>query len=275
MDPEPDLSPYALTTLEAALSYLKRDFGKEAAAEDIVVLCINGVTGKMEDYTGRALRARTYRGTTTISCTSTVDVRTLTAAAGLNALKTLDDALGANLQPGTRVDSIESDLSLTLSKKAETTGAANVTFGSEPLALDGEGGNVAYLPERPVVEVYTAKWLDADGVKTALTLTGARLDKGTGRYLLPNDTFPKGKRNIEVECKAGVVPPTATDRGHWREWETLQALCLRGVQVAWQDYMQQVGRTGDVNVVQATQHIQSFKLPDDVREGLDRYARLW
>jgi hypothetical protein len=276
MDPTPYLSPYALTSLETALTYTKRDAGREPQAPDLLTLFINGVTGKMEDHTGRNLRARTYRSPVTIAgCVVTNDSRNLTGA-GFLALKKLDDALATTLAMGTRVESIENDAALTLNRKATgTTGAVAVTFGSEPLLVDGSGESVIYLPNRPIVEIYSIGSLDADGAVSALNITGARLDKATGRYELTNDRFPKGWRNIQVEYKAGVVIPSATERGHWREWEALQALCLRGVQVAWQDYMGQAGRSGDVDLVKASQHIVGFELPADIRDGLNQYRQPW
>lgn len=279
MSDRPLLTPNVLVggddPVSRARDYLKRlVVGSEDQAADFTVLAMNAATGRMERATNRRLRSRTYRGTSTISCTSTVDSETLTGA-GFLALETQDDAIGANLEAGSRIDAIASDGSLTLSKKARASGAADVTFGSAPLVLNGTGTVVVQIPEYPVTEVYSVKEVADDGTKTALDLTGARLERETGKYVLMNVVAIKGTLNIEVECKAGYTQPAPTVIGDWEDWNDLEQICLRLTQVMFQDYAQAVGRSGDTSIVQFTQHIVSFEMPADIAEALKKYARLW
>lgn len=253
-----------------ARAYVGRELGSEDGIEQPIVAALNGATGKIERRVNRGMRVRTYRNQVTISCDTTVDDQTLTAASGLLALKVDDDASGSSLALGSRIASITSDAALELTRKATSGDAMTVTFGSAPIILDGDATDYIYIPERPVVEVYSAKWVAFDGTKTALDTTGARLDKHTGRYKLNADIFPRGKQNIEIECKAGVTPGV-----DWDLWNHLEAVCLRLVQVMFQDYIKQVGRAGDINIVQFTQHILDFKLPEDIAEGLQEIYQPW
>lgn len=274
--PQTALSPYALTSFDRARQYLKRPDAVSNDTEDAVItLALNAIPGMFEGEVGRKLACRVYRNAVTISCTATVNTTTLAAASGLLALKTLDDAVGSTLAVGSRVASITSDAELELSKPAASSGAASITFGSEPLVLDGTGTGEIYLTARPVVEVYSAKWVDSLGVKNALDLTLARLDKATGRYVLQSDVFPKGSLNIEVEAKAGYREPSATDRGDWEAWTRLEGLCLRTLQVMFQDFDTMAGRTGEISLATASMKVLDFKLPEDIREGLRAFAQPW
>lgn len=272
----PVLNPYSLASLERARQYLKRpDSVVSDTEEEVIILGLNAIPGLFEGEVGRKLACRTYRNAVTISCTATVNTTTLTAASGLLALKTLDDAVGVNLAIGSRVASITSDTALGLTKQAGASGAASVTFGSEPLVVDGTGTQEVYLPARPVVEVYRVKSVDGLGVKTALDLTSSRLDKKTGRLVLMSDVFPRGSLNIEIEAKAGYREPTTTDRGDWEGWSRLEGLCLRAVAVMFQDFDTMAGRTGELSLATATMKIMDFKLPEDIREGLRQFAQPW
>ena len=277
MSDRPLLSPNVLVggddPVGRAIAYLDRADGSEDNIADMIVIALNGATGRMERLTKRKLKARTYRSTTAISATSTIDTEGLTGA-GFLALKTLDDALGVNLEAGSRIDAIAGDGSLTLTKKARASGAATVTFGSEPLKTNGDGKNVIWIPEYPVVEVYEVNHLDDVGVETALSLTNARLES-TGRLQLADDFAPKGDQNILIECKAGYLPPSATVPGDWEEWNDLEQICLRLTQIMFQDFAQHVGRSGDISIVQFTQHVVGFELPADITQALEKYGRLW
>lgn len=279
MSDRPLLSPNALVggddPVGRAMDYVKRLVGgSEDGVGDYIVLAINGATGRMERLTNRRLKSRTYRNTASISCGATLDSETLTGSGFLD-LKVGDDAVGANLEAGSRIDSIESAGSLTLTKKARATGTAAVTFGSAPITVNGEGSSSIRIPEYPVSEVYSVKEVDSTGTRTALDLAGARLDKLTGKLLLMTGVTTKGSINLEIECKAGYVQPTATALGDWEEWNDLEQLCLRITQIMFQDYAQAVGRTGDKNIVQFTQHIVGFEMPADIADALRKYERLW
>jgi len=238
------------------------------------------VTGQFEAYCGRRLAARTYRNPVTLAGLShTVNSPTVTGA-GFNAMKRLDDLAGANLQLGTRLKKITSDTSLDLTKPAKTTGSASITFGSKPITIDGSGLQELRIPQSPLHAVYSANYLDQSGNKTALDLTAARIQEQAGpgyaRVLLMNDVVPKGSRNVEVECFAGYRTPTgdASDMGDWEAWAELELLCWRMLQVNFQDYAQAAGRTGDLSLVEAAQHVGSFELPKDIRQGLAPFRRL-
>ena len=234
------------------------------------------MTGRFETLTRRKLLVRTYRDPVQISCTTSENDETVTGS-GLDALKRYDDVSGAGLALGTRVESITNAGSIELSKKAKAAGTSVRTFGSAPLQVDGTGTCELYAPERPLHEVYAIKRLDSFGFVTALDLTDMRIDAETGLIVLPGDYFPKGSLNIELHCCAGYRPPSevAGDSGDWEQFQDLEMLALRAIQVGFQDFMQQAGRSGDITVLQATQRIQSFRLPDDIRQGLASFRRLW
>jgi len=277
-----ELSPNALTSEARALAYLKRGSGLEPDAIPLVSMFVNAVTGRFQAYTGRrVLRARTFRNPVTINCTATEGLKALTGA-GFAALKAEDDAAGAGLQLGSRIEKITSDVSLDLDKAVTAALVATpVAFGSEPMMLSGDGTDTLRIPESPLSAVYSATSLDREGAETALDMTAHRLVRETTPgesklVLMSGDLFPKGVQNIEVEVLVGIRPPSAArgEMGDWDEWDSIELLCLRGVQVAFQDFMNAVGRTGTLEMASATQHIASFKLPDDLREGLAPYRRI-
>lgn len=257
-----------------ARDYVDRSLGSEDNIIDALVIALNGATGRMERLTKRKLRERNYRATTAIACDPTADSLTLTGT-GFGALETDDDALGASLEYGSRVKSIEGATSLTLTRKARSSDNVTVTFGSERLVQDGDGKNVLWIPEYPVSEVYGVSYLDSIGVETALALTYARTEKVTGRLDLIDEVAPRGNQNILIACKAGYRPPSATSLGDSEEWNDLEQICLRLVQIMFQDYAQHIGRSGDISIVQFTQHIISFEIPVDIAQALEKYGRLW
>jgi len=277
-----EISPNALTSESRATGYLKRAKGLEEQAIPFIPLFINSVTGRFQAYTGRrVLKVRTFRNPASISCTATDATKTLTGT-GFNALKIHDDAAGAGVQLGSRIEKIASDSSLDLDKAVTAALAGtSVVFGSEVMTVSGDGTDTLRIPESPLHAVYSAKSLDGDGAETTLDLTAARIVRQTTPgeaklMLMSGDVFPKGWQNIRVECMVGIRPPSAArgEQGDWDEWDALELLCLRGVQVSFQDFLDAVGRTGTFEMASATQHIASFKLPDDLREGLLAYRRV-
>lgn len=278
MDGLVELSPNALSTLDRAVHYIGRDKGAEQDAEEWAAILLNASSGRIQRYCGRELACRTHRTSSTISCTSTVDDQTLTGA-GFLALKAVDDAMGVNLAFGSRIQSITSDAALELTRKAKVTGSASVTFGSAPLTLSGSGTDTLRIPQSPLVEVYSAKWLDPAGLKTAIDLTAHRIVRETTPgesqlILMSGDTFPWGRQNIELELKVGLRAPSATDLGDLDDWNDLELACLRLIEIGWQDFKSHAGRSGDLSLVQAAQHITSFKLPDDISQALAPVRRV-
>lgn len=267
------LSPYALVTNRTkALALLGRAAGD--AEEDRAIDAWNWVTGAMERETGRRLCVRSYRNPATISCGSTLSSTTLTGS-GFTALKVWDDVVGTRIAPGTRIASIESATSLTLSLAALTTGTVSATFGSAPLTISGDGTGDVWVPEYPLNAVYSVSSVDDNAVRTALSLTGARiLSAETGQYHLTQAVMPSGAQNIEVECQAGYRPPTSADLGH-PEWDDLERLATRLAIIAFQDQSRLIGRVVSEQLTGVGMTMPGFDIPADIRAGLRRYARLW
>jgi len=266
------LSAYALTTLDRALFELGRSEKIEANEQDRIVDAVNWATGRMEAFTRRRLRLRTYRDTTVISCTATAGDATV-AGTGFTALYVGDDAVGVGLQPGSRVDSIMSATALELNAAPLANVSGTITFGSSPLVVDGDGTSVIWVPEGPVTSLHGINYLDEDGNATALDITGARIERETGKVYLTHDGAPKGTLNIEVSCTAGYDQPTATALGS-PEWHDLEHWCLRLATIHYQDSIQKRGRIVSETLMQTSSTLPDFKMPADIAEGLARYARL-
>lgn len=267
------LSPYALTTRERAIAYMKREGGATDGDIERIVEAVNAATGWMEMRTTRKLAARVYRRTATIaSCV--VGATGAVTGTGFLSLYALDDVVGTGLMAGTRVASIPSNTALTLDRAPETAGTVSLTFGSEPLVADGTGSARIYIPEFPVSTVIAAYYLDDNGDRTALTLTGARLDKETGLYVLTADGWPSGERNIEIECIAGYRLPSGTALGAWGEWKTLERICLRAAQVFFQDEHNAVGRVVNKSLLQAGVQMPDFGMPADIEDAIKPFVRM-
>jgi hypothetical protein len=272
------LSPYAPTTLEEAEAFLKR--APAATAErPQVIEALNSAVAWMEGPKGanRRLVARTYRDPVTLAaCTLAADSRTVTGTGFSAGVKAFDDVVGVGLSPGSRVESIESNTSLTLNLAATATvaGTASLTFGSAPLLENGTGKRMLYVSERPPIAVYGARWVADDGAETAIDVTGARLDPAAGLVILTADYFPRGEGNVEIDCAAGYRQGTATTRGD-PEWHDLQRICHRLAQCYFQDWAAALGRVADKSLGSANFRFTDFDPPKDVTEGIVAYRRLW
>lgn len=268
-------TPFAPISLEELQAYLHRESGATDADKARIVRSGNHALGHMERDTRRRLVARTYRTAAAVaSCVlATGDVAV--TGSGFTSLYAGDAVVGVGLQPGTQVASIESASALTLDRAAEVGGTVTLTFGSERFAVDGNATDTIQFPEYPVSAVYSVASLDGSGNETAIDTTSYRLEKHTGRLHLPNSRFPAGTLNILIACKAGYEEPTATNRGDFTEWMDLQRLFCRLSQVYFQDEDQQPGRVVDKKLIQSGGTIPDFRLPQDIRDLLNDFRRLW
>jgi hypothetical protein len=269
------LSPFAPTTYPDLVAYLKREKAMEDADPDRIVRAGNRAVSWMEMRTARALVARTWREPVTIACGLTVDLPTATGTGFTASVKAYDEVVGdVALALGSRVLSVESNTSLTLTEKAVATDATvSLTFGSEPLVVSGDGSEEIYVPEFPVHEVYGAWAREADGTLVALDISGARLDKSSGRYVLTNDFFPSGTLNIVIECLAGYRAPSVTSRGDWSAYMELQGICHRAAQVFFKDEKDSPGRLVSQTVAQMGGSLPNFRMPEDIDSAIEAFAR--
>lgn len=285
----PALSPWALTSLEAARNLL-RPSGSEGDADARLINAINRAThGVMEQVTGRQLRRRTYRNPVTIPVSWAIDTPTLTGA-GLTAAKADDpivNVAGQSFIPeGARVLSVDSAVQVTLDRNvtAATGGPQNAIFGSSPAVLSlertviysGQRGNELTLPETPVAQgdLYSLTWVDDQGTSTALDLTHYRLDSDSARVYLLSGSPPYGFQHLSVEYRAGYAPPSATELGHRADWATLEGACLRLVDILFGDMAGLAGRTTNRSVGGSSQNWPGFNLPADVAAVLSQYQRV-
>lgn len=273
---ELQLSPNALTTVERARSYLQH----AATQQDFeLASAIEFATGLMETQTRRRLAERWYCETVSKSgLTMGADSVDLTTGAAFDTdLRVAMDAFhaGGNLRWGARVRSITSATACKLTLPAKAALAAQVvTFGSADGSLEFThgGGRQLLLPEYPVSEVKAVTVLYTDGTTRALSLANARLRPQTGIYIM-GDEYPATGEYIRVEFRAGYRAPTVSDRAHEQPWRRLEHLCLRCVQVLWQDYRHEIGRSVEVNLRDQLLRFTSLKLPEDIRDGLFEFAR--
>lgn len=260
----------ALTSVEAARGYLNRT---GFPAEDFsIVDAVNAATAWMETYTARQLRERLYVNTQAFSITATADALSFTGT-GLGVLKVGMDAVGVNCRPESQIDSIAGNgLSLNLTQPAKAAGAFSCTFGSEPLLMEWPGGAEAALPEFPCEAVYSLKVVERDGTKTAIDLTNVMLRKASGIVRLMSEWPAKGQW-VEIEAKCGYRPPTSTDRGHAQDWNNLSRICHRIVQVLFQDYRHQIGRSLEVQIRDQIVRFADLSMPKDITGALAPFVR--
>jgi hypothetical protein len=282
----PDLHPYAFLTLDRAMSYLRRNEGTDKGIDvpESVVSFINAITDDLEFSTGRRLAARSYR--TPVTATFTLTTGSANATAGATSgLRERDEVAATGTAAGTLVESITSSTALVLSKPATAAGATSLTFGSGPLVIDGgdersdEGYPVLYVEESPLVSVSAINFRDINNNLTAVSLTGMRIVSetipGMSKVILPYGAWTVGSQNVEVECVAGYLPPLAgfNARG-FDGWQQLQQLSQRMVKVLWDDFRQARGRTGNVQMLNASEYVSDFNWPADVLRGIVLFSRV-
>jgi len=296
MQTQPTLHPFALTSLEAALAYLRRDGAVASDDQEQVTWAVNEATARIMAWCGRqALRVRTFRNPVTLaSLTTTINDETVTGIGFTASVKQYDEVVGTQVAPGTRVASVTSNTSLELDRKAILTsaGGASLAFGSEVLLLNGDDaensdrqdgsglfgyGNAIYAGEHPLNAVYSLKYVSdlATGALTALDTTAAVIVRETGYIILRNDSFPRGRGTVQLECSVGYIPPSSTARGDWMEWPILEHACKRVVQVMFQQYKHAMGAKTRIEAPGGTFEVQDFKMPEDVAEALLPFRRMW
>jgi hypothetical protein len=153
-------------------------------------------------------------------------------------------------------------------------GFTTLTFGSRPMTVDGQGGNVIYANQHPLVELFAAYYRNADGTRTALDITDAQYEYETGRIVLTNDSFPAGLMNIDLECRCGYVEPSGTDLGH-PDWYALEALAYRVAEIFYGDGINLRGRSTDVSAGGVSASMLDVSMPQDVLVGVHRFRRMW
>ena len=273
-----DLTPNALVTVARLKAHLTRTSLGETDITDRCVSAINAAVSWMEVRTRRALAARNWR--TEFSVTCNVNATSTTFTPGSLGVKRGDDIIDMDtgfVPPGCRVLSVDSDTNDFVTSLA-TTNTIQLTswpftFGSEPIVCDGDSTRLLDSPEWPLVELFAAYVVDSNGTRTALNITDARIHRASGRIELPNDVFPAGEMNIELECRAGYEQPSTTRRGDWTDWSALERICLRAAEVFFTDDLNARGRMSDINVGGMSARVQEFAMPDDIESAIQRYVR--
>lgn len=144
---------------------------------------------------------------------------------------------------------------------------------NEPvMKLSGRGKMEIAAREWPVTSISSIIARADDGVTTrALNLTGMRIILGGRRIVLPYDSFPCGiDNNIEVTCVAGYLSSL-----HLSEVTMLKSICLRWLQVAWQDRELSMGRGANFTTGGESVSLVGDAIPKDLRLKLRQFERLF
>jgi len=266
------LLPIAVTTPEEGLAYLWREAGGKDSSKAIAAL--NQAAALLEMLTGRKLSFRTYRDPVTIAGVGTqANEKALTMATTV-AVKVGDSVAGTTLSPGSRVESIDSDVAITLNHAALADGSISAAFGSAPEVHDGLARDPwtwdrndwpLYTNETPIVEVFAVKTIDSEGVATALSLTGMRLHKQSGAIFLPNAIVEIGRANVEIHYSAGLRWPSSTLNGKAEEVMIAQLATHRLAQAHFQDWANGPGRATETTLGGLSRRSPGFELPEDVK----------
>ena len=267
-------SPHSFISPERLQARIKRTGAAEDDVEQRLVDAVNAAELWMRGFTKRRLKAQNHRTPVAIACSALSLSTTLTGSAFTTQLEAGDDAVGVGLEVGSQVSSIASASSLTLSRKTTASlSGVSVTFGSAPLRVSGEGTNELYLPETPLVELFSL-YYDVAGTLTAIDATGATYDNEVGRIVLANDIFPKGNLNIVANARCGYEQPTATTLGHW-QYAGLEAAAMRCAEVFYMDALQVRGRSEQFSAGHVSASFSSFDMPKDVLAMLQPFIRRW
>lgn len=266
------LSPFGFGSEAELLGFLQRP----AIADDIAAAA-NKALGVMHTHTGRNLAARTYRNAVDVSpCETTNGDKTVGVGGDISLIRVLDEVVGAGMAEGSRVASLDAPLSLELDRNATATATGvTLTFGSEPLIAAGADTDVLQAPEFPVHEVWAIRRRLDDGTTEAVDITGLRIDRATGRLLLPGTLWTEGDGNYEIDCLAGYRTPSGLARGDREDVDALKGAYHRLAQAIYQDQQGAKGRKVTTALNPSSVTIEGFRMPDDVKDVLDRYVRLW
>jgi hypothetical protein len=266
-------SPHSFIAPEQLQARMKRTGAAEDDIEQRLVDAVNAATLWMEQFTKRRLKARNYRTATTIACSASDDSATITGS-GFSGLYAGDDMVGTGLQVGSQVSSIESAVSLTANRKTtDALSSTSVSFGSLPLRVSGDASIELYLPEFPLVQLYSL-YRDDAGTLTAIDTTGAYYDYETGYIVLANDKFPRGNMNIVINARCGYAQPTATDLGSWA-YAALEAAAMRCAEVLFTDALQVRGRSDNFSAGGVSASFSDYDMPKDVLAMLAPFVRRW
>src|SRR3990172_5803729 len=272
MEPREDLvSPDAFLSLEDVRAHLQ----KESTTEDwVLARAINWATSILETKTRRQLKERVYMApSAALSCTVTMDLKTVTSAALFGPLRAGEDVLGATVRFGSRVDTITNTSTLALTVDAlGPTGATTLTFRRGVAKMKHDHGIDLLLPESPVSAIYTVRVLEADGAKTDVSIAKALLDQEAGILTLVDDAVRRDAW-LEIEMKAGYRKPSSVDIGHAREWARLEHLSMRIVECLFQEHKHQLGRSIDAKSGDGALRFLSLDLPADVLDGVREFER--
>lgn len=268
------LTPYAPTDKSSLLAFLKRNFEGGDGDEDQAVAAGNAAVAWMEQRTFRRLMARTYRNPVTLAGLTTAGVN-MTGAGFLAGVKQDDDILSTGVNAGARVSSITNDGALVMNQLGVDSAGIAATFGSAPLRIDGRDENHFYVPERPLIALFSVVWIDANGLRTSVDLTNARFDPATGRVRILGAALPRGDMNVEIECYAGYRAPSGTVLGDWADHRALRRICHRAAQVFFQDWATSAGRMVSKTLGPGTSVLPNFKMPDDIEAMIAPYERHW
>lgn len=276
----PELHPYAFVTLPKATLYTQRSYEAEPEVLQMLSGFINATTAVLERETGRRLAARSYRTQTTMPFALAADDETLTGPT--TTLRERDELAHVSIRPGTLVDSITDSTHAEMTKQAiSANGAATVTVGFGPLVIDGrscdrtrECYQFFYVPETPVVALHAVSYRNSAGTLTAVDITGARIDAGTGYVVLPVGYLPDGSQNIVIECTAGYLPPRAGRVSGFGEWQDVELLQHRMVKIMWSDYIKGTGRVANIQFGEVNEFVNTYRWPADIEEGFAAHRRI-
>lgn len=279
----PEVNPYAFISVGLAAKYIRRGDLSTDDGEEPELWCrafINSTTAVIEAKTGRPLAARSYR--TEISGSYTLADGSAEVVGDTAVLRERDELAGDGIPIGSIIDSIDDATHFTMSKKASETGAKTLTFGFGPLVCDGrpgdvtrEGYQILQVPEYPVQALHSVSYRDAAGALTAVDITGARIDRNTGRVVLPVGYLPSGDQNIEIECVAGYLPPRAGRIQGFNGWHDLAWAQARMVKIGWSDFLKGFGRTANIQFGEVNEFINDYRWPADIDECFKRHRRMW
>jgi len=290
-----DLTPYSFVSLDEFAAYMGKS-SSDATEADRMTRALNAATAWMNRTSARNLKARNYRESVSVTTVgSTASGATTINVTSSASLKAGDDLIGTGLAIGTQVDSLPSASSVKVTRATTAIIAAGSTLstagGSRVVSVldDRElpstehestwlygGAREIQLPEYPVAaaNLWSIKWLDANGVATSLDLSIKRLDEATGRLYLPANAFPAGELNLLIEFRGGFEQPSATNAGQWDDWNDLARCTVRAGEVFYQDELSHRGRSSDTSLGGFTARAPKMAMPDDVENTLRGYWRV-
>lgn len=240
---------------------------------DALANAINWSGATMDRYCVRTLRAQNYRPILTVEGILENTGHILTLDSDEVDIVAGDPVMAEGIPIGVYVVSYTHPNVVLSDSTADIVVPQEFTIGIGRLQFDGEGSNVLRTEEKPLVTLWEVAALASDGTEEALDLTGVRIERSSGRAVLPAASLPVGDANIAISCRCGYElagPTSSIDVTACLNLAAAQTIIARTI---YQEWIDQTGNAPNQSFGPASIGISEDAIHPRAREILADYVR--